>query len=146
MRISEALALQLDDMTADGLIIRQTKFQKNRLLPLHPTTRGALDRYLAARRRVGTLNSALFVSCTGAPPAYSTVIAVFLRLARLAGLRGEPVKSDLAFMISGTPSPYALWSDASMTAMLAVISPPSAPIWATLMSLTPTGIYTRRRY
>ncbi|QKK27914.1 tyrosine-type recombinase/integrase [Rhizobium hidalgonense] len=90
MRISEALALQLYDVTADGLIIRQTKFQKSRLLPLHPTTRGALDRYLAARRRVGTLNSALFVSATGAPPAYSTVIAVFLRLTRVIGLRGEP--------------------------------------------------------
>ncbi|WP_409566481.1 hypothetical protein [Rhizobium leguminosarum] len=35
-------------------------------------------------------NSALFVSATGAPPAYSTVIAVFLRLTRVIGLRGEP--------------------------------------------------------
>ena len=35
MRISEALALRLEDITADGLIIRQTKFQKSRLLPLH---------------------------------------------------------------------------------------------------------------
>ncbi|MFW8642410.1 hypothetical protein ACOJBO_04130 [Rhizobium beringeri] len=32
----------------------------------------------------------LFVSAMGAPPAYSTVIAVFLRLARSLGLRGEP--------------------------------------------------------
>jgi len=50
MRISEALALQLDDVTDDGLIIRQTKFKKRRLLPLHRTTSHALDRYLAARR------------------------------------------------------------------------------------------------
>lgn len=39
MRIAEALALQLDDVTADGLVIRETKFQKNRLLPLHATVR-----------------------------------------------------------------------------------------------------------
>ena len=37
MRIAEALALQLDDVTADGLVIRETKFQKSRLLPLHAT-------------------------------------------------------------------------------------------------------------
>ena len=43
MRISEALALRLEDVTADGLIIRQTKFQKSRLLPLHETTQRALD-------------------------------------------------------------------------------------------------------
>lgn len=90
MRISEALALQLDDVAADGLIIRQTKFQKSRMLPLHPTTRDALELYLSARRRIGILDSALFVSNTGTPPSYNTVIAVFLRLARSAGLRGEP--------------------------------------------------------
>ncbi len=32
----------------------------------------------------------MFVSNTGTPPSYNTVIAVFLRLARSAGLRGEP--------------------------------------------------------
>ena len=56
MRISEALALRLDDVTADGLIIRQTKFQKSRLLPLHDTTQRALDEYLSVRARLGTLD------------------------------------------------------------------------------------------
>jgi integrase len=90
MRISEALALHLDDLTADGLVIRQTKFQKSRLLPLHDTTWDAMDRYLAARRQVGTLNNALFVSAPGTKPSYNTVIAVFLHLARSIGLRGGP--------------------------------------------------------
>ena len=90
MRISEALALHLDDLTGDGLVIRQTKFQKSRLLPLHATTWKAMDRYLSARRRLGTLNSALFVSAAGTPPTYNTVIAIFLRLARSTGLRGDP--------------------------------------------------------
>ena len=47
MRVSEALALHLEDVTEDGLIIRETKFQKSRLLPLHETTRRALDAFIA---------------------------------------------------------------------------------------------------
>lgn len=90
MRISEALSLKLGDLTADGLIIRQTKFHKSRLLPLHATTWDALDQYLVTRHRLGTLNSALFVSASGTSPAYSTVIANFLQLARSIGLRGGP--------------------------------------------------------
>jgi integrase len=90
MRISEALALRLEDITADGLIIRQTKFQKSRLLPLHETTRRALDKYLSARARLGTLDGALLVSTTGKALSYNTVMAVFLRLARSIGLRGGP--------------------------------------------------------
>jgi integrase len=54
MRISEALALRLEDLTEDGLVIRETKFKKSRLLPLHETTHRALDRYLAVRSRLGT--------------------------------------------------------------------------------------------
>nr|WP_275094598.1 tyrosine-type recombinase/integrase [Paraburkholderia kururiensis] len=34
LRISEALALTIDDFTDDGLVIRATKFSKNRLVPL----------------------------------------------------------------------------------------------------------------
>ena len=90
MRISEALALRLEDITADGLIIRQTKFQKSRLLPLDETTRRALDQYLSARVRLGTLDGALLVSTTGKAPSYHTVVAIFLRLARSIGLRGKP--------------------------------------------------------
>ena len=52
LRISEALALTLDDVTADGLVIRKTKFQKTRLVPLHDTTQAGLDRYLTCRRHV----------------------------------------------------------------------------------------------
>lgn len=48
MRIAEALALQLDDVTTDGLVIRETKFQKSRLLPLHTTTRQA-HRWISGR-------------------------------------------------------------------------------------------------
>jgi integrase len=86
MRIAEALALHFDDVTADGLMIRETKFQKSRLLPLHPTVRQALDRYLTSRRDVlgGTT---LFVSSVGRPLPYNSVRYVFLTLLDHAGLR-----------------------------------------------------------
>jgi integrase len=90
LRISEALALQLKDVTVDGLVIRQTKFKKSRLVPLHETVQRALDAYVLVRTRVGSLDSSLFISVCGRAPAYTTVVAVFLELARSIGLRGEP--------------------------------------------------------
>ena len=80
----------LGDVTTDGLIIRNTKFRKSRLLPLHDTTRQMLDDYLSARLRLGTLDGALFVSTTGKAPSYSTVEGIFLKLMRTIGVRGEP--------------------------------------------------------
>ena len=90
MRISEALALRLADITDDGLIVDKTKFKKSRLLPLHPSTRRALDAYLAIRLRVATESDALLIDNTGKAVAYPTVIAIFLRLTRSIGLRGTP--------------------------------------------------------
>jgi integrase len=90
MRISEALALLVDDITDDGLIIRETKFRKSRLLPIHETTRCGLDLYLSVRCRLATPETAVFVSNQGTSLPYSTVNAVFLSLARLIGLRKGP--------------------------------------------------------
>lgn len=90
MRVSEALAVRLSDVTEDGLIIDQTKFKKSRLLPLHSTTRHALDGYLASRLKVPSASDALFISPQGTPPAYPTVVTVFLQIARLVGLRAAP--------------------------------------------------------
>jgi integrase len=87
MRISEALGLHLDDITADGLVIRRTKFQKSRLLPLHDTTRSALDQYLSVRRRMAASAETLFVSGKGNVLSDNTVRSVFLRLTRSMGLR-----------------------------------------------------------
>ena len=88
MRISEALALRLPDVTDDGLVIEKTKFKKSRLLPLHPSTRRALNAYLAVRLRVATGSDALLIGNTGEAVAYPTAIAIFLRLTRSLGLRG----------------------------------------------------------
>lgn len=90
LRVSEALALRRIDLTADGLVVRQTKFRKSRLVPLHDTTRRALDAYLLTSARLVGAEEAVFISSTGKPPAYTTVIAVFLQLARAIGLRSKP--------------------------------------------------------
>jgi integrase len=48
LRISEALALQVSDLSGDGLLIRKTKFQKTRLVPLHETAVTGLEQYLTS--------------------------------------------------------------------------------------------------
>lgn len=90
LRISEALALQLDDITPAGLLIRNTKFRKSRLVPLHATVRDGLDRYLVRRKAFGNGSRFLFVSMLGTGLAYETVVSVFLKLTRSLGLRGGP--------------------------------------------------------
>lgn len=90
VRISEALSLQLDDITCDGLLIRNTKFRKSRLVPLHATAREGLDSYLVRRKEVGGDDRSVFVSMWGTQIAYPTACAVFLELMRSIGLRGEP--------------------------------------------------------
>lgn len=90
MRRSEALALRLSDMTPDGLVIRQSKFRKSRLLPLHEDTWRALDEYVAIRRRLGVPGDHLFVLSSGRPPAGGSATRAFLRFLRQLGLRGVP--------------------------------------------------------
>ena len=50
LRISEAIALRLNDHVTEGLVIRETKFGKSRIVPLHPTSHAALQRYGEKRR------------------------------------------------------------------------------------------------
>jgi len=93
LRISEALALKVDDATSDGFFIRETKFRKSRLVPMHSTTAHAVDEYLRRRRCVAGNTDHLFVTLKGRPLRYPTVIAVFLAIIRRLGLRGEPGES-----------------------------------------------------
>ena len=84
LRISEALNLLLKDVTPDGLLIRETKFRKSRLVPLHPTTIKGLERYLD--RRGAVPDDHVFVSVQGRGLRYSTVVGIFLRLVRAMGI------------------------------------------------------------
>jgi integrase len=90
MRVSEALALHLDDVTSAGLVVRATKFRKDRLVPLHATTRQGLEEYLAVRRRTGGTCPHVFLSTHRTALPYSTVFATFLALMRGCGLRAGP--------------------------------------------------------
>lgn len=87
LRISEALTLEVQDITDDGLLVRATKFKKHRLVPVHLSTRQALERYLRSRARVPTTSATLFISASGTALCYSTVITTFLGLMRSIGLR-----------------------------------------------------------
>lgn len=95
MRVSEALGLQRPDLTHDGLLIRRSKGGGSRLLPIHTTTREAVEAYLNRRNRVFSVSDDLFIVGTGQAPDRSTVRKIFVGLARQLGIRG-PI---------GTPGP-----------------------------------------
>ena len=86
LRISEALGLLVSDLTPDGLLIRKTKFQKTRMVPLHPTTVAGLRRYLTRRRRLHAGADHVFLSTSGQALAYSEVHHVFRTLLKSANL------------------------------------------------------------
>jgi integrase len=88
LRISEALALQCNDLVEDGLIVRNGKFGKQRLIALQPSTRQALEAYLATRARLGATGNDLFVTIRGRAPHKVRAHIVFVRLARQLGYRG----------------------------------------------------------
>ncbi len=90
LRVSEALALRFGDVTSDGLVIRKTKFNKNRLVPLHETAASALGLYLDLRRRASTVSDYVLVSPKGDRLPLSTVHHCFYRLTRETGLRSGP--------------------------------------------------------
>lgn len=90
MRPAEARALQLHDVTPDGLLIRESKFKKNRLLPLHETTWVALAHYLDRRQKVAGYTSHLFVSRRGGPLSHRVIAETFHHLLQAAGISGEP--------------------------------------------------------
>ena len=61
LRIAEALHLLVSDITADGLLIRKTKFQKTRLVPLHDTVVTGLAHYLTHRQDMRSGGNHVFV-------------------------------------------------------------------------------------
>jgi integrase len=94
LRISEALALRFDDITPDGLMIRETRFHKTRLVPLHETAVAGLDNYLIRRCRVGGVDDHVFISLRGRGVRYYTVYDTFRSLVRTIGLEpktGRPL-------------------------------------------------------
>lgn len=91
MRLSEVTGLQRDDVDLkEGVLtVRQSKFGKSRLIPLHPTTSAALRNYAERRdRHLGSRCCAhFFVAARGGRLVKQYVHRVFWRLSREIGLR-----------------------------------------------------------
>jgi integrase len=85
LRISEALKLTVADVTRDGLLIRETKFRKTRLVPLHDTAVAGLQRYLTHRRPCSETDP-VFIGAGGLPLRYIAVKETFDRLVGRAGI------------------------------------------------------------
>ena len=86
LRISEALKLTFADISSDGLLIRETKFRKTRLVPLHDTAAAGLQRYLQ-RRGPASGDDPVFADAHGQPLRYIAVKETFDRLVGKAGIR-----------------------------------------------------------
>ncbi|HEY4181155.1 MAG TPA: tyrosine-type recombinase/integrase [Kofleriaceae bacterium] len=90
MRVGEAIALDERDFDRrrEVLVIRKSKFDKSREVPLHASTVRALERYLRDRNRLAPRRRApsLFVSLAGSRLFYQNVHETFLKLVYAAGL------------------------------------------------------------
>ncbi len=98
LRLSEALNLDCGDVDIIGfrLIVRQTKFNKSRCLPIQPSVAKALDFYRRERRRhfYDSPNTPFIVSETGSRLTIDNVHYAFGRLRRYLGwtARGDHAK------------------------------------------------------
>ena len=91
MRLGEAIGLDRADADLDGgvLTIRDGKFGRSRLVPLHPTVTSALASYAARRDRLCPSPAAtrFFVSTAGTVLRTSGVDSAFAQLTTTLGLR-----------------------------------------------------------
>jgi integrase len=90
LRIGEAIKLDRADVdwTQGVLLIRESKFGKSRLVPLHPTSMQALDGYARLRDELQPLPAepAFFISLKRKRLLYAVVQETFRRLIETAGI------------------------------------------------------------
>jgi len=91
LRIGEALRLKNEDVDlVNGVLnIRESKFGKSRLVPLHPTTQKVLNDYRNRRDRHlnGRTAAQFFISRHGTPLSHPVVYNIFNLLSVQVGLR-----------------------------------------------------------
>jgi integrase/recombinase XerD len=133
LRVGEAIRLDTGDIDSERglLIVRDTKFGKTRLVPLHSTATDALDDYIRRRGRLYPCPQprapAVFVSAAGTRLIYNSVNFTFLKLARRAGLRPRsptcrPRAHDLRHTMAVRTVLDAYRSGADVQARLSVLS------------------------
>jgi integrase len=92
LRVGEGIRLCDEDVDlAEGILtIRETKFRKSRLVPIHTTTQRRLRRYVRERdkRCACRVDRRFFVSDGGARLSPGMVNETFVSLSRRIGLRG----------------------------------------------------------
>ena len=92
LRIGEALRLNTSDVDLEQgvLTIRNSKFGKSRLVPVHPSTCSALRKYVQRRNAYfrGRSLVPFFVSRNGTRMIHGDAWKSFVRLSRKIGLRG----------------------------------------------------------
>lgn len=91
MRVGEAIALSRHDVAlVDGVItIQHAKFDRQRLVPLHPSTTTALRRYALSRDHLchRPCTDRFFLGSTGGPLNGSVIESTFRSLTTTIGLR-----------------------------------------------------------
>ena len=99
LRVGEAIRLGRDDVdpAAGLLLVRNSKWDKSRELPLDPSTIGALSDYARTRDRLcpAPRQPSFFVSTRGTRLVYSDIRRTLLGLARRAGITAGPAGSRL---------------------------------------------------
>jgi integrase/recombinase XerD len=111
LRISEALRLRLADISADGLVIRCSKFRKSRLVPLHESTQIELKHYLERRCGHTPYDDHVFVSRRKGPIRLSEVERIFSSIVQKIGLpRGPGLPRPLIHSLRHTFAVRALES------------------------------------
>jgi len=94
MRGGEAMRLDRHDVDWEqgALTVRDSKFGKSRLLPLHASTVDALADYRVQRERLcpSPTTASFLVSTSGARLCHATVQPTFRQLLRQAGVRQTP--------------------------------------------------------
>ena len=96
LRVGEVVRLDNADVDLDGrgvlvLVIRRTKFGKDRLVPVHASTRDVLRNYAAVRDATFSKRDppAFFINQRGRRFSEHTLSAAFTELTRRTGLRGD---------------------------------------------------------
>jgi len=107
MRGGEAIRLDRSDVDLGGgmVTVVSSKFDRTRLLPLHPSTVEALDAYASRRDRLCPRpqdRSSFFLAATGARLVHRSFGATFARLVRDADVGSPPASGR------GGPRPHDL--------------------------------------
>ena len=96
LRISEALGLRFGDVSSESLLIRETKFHKSRLVPLHETVALGLERYFKRRRQFATDHDRLFITDAGRPLVLRSGISHVSEAARSGQAVARPRQAPAA--------------------------------------------------